>query len=85
MQSPEVIQVSSFAVNRLVVVAGKLWACSQNRIRVINPTTSVIEVSSRRQRLSGNVDSVHCPVVSIGHYWRRLVVLVVALDTRCQE
>ncbi|KAF0287355.1 Rho guanine nucleotide exchange factor 17 [Amphibalanus amphitrite] len=43
MQSPEVIQVASTAVNRLAVVSGKLWACSQNRIRVINPTTSAIE------------------------------------------
>ncbi|KAF0287667.1 Rho guanine nucleotide exchange factor 17 [Amphibalanus amphitrite] len=43
MQSPEVIQVASTAVNRLAVVSGKLWACSQNRIRVINPTTSAID------------------------------------------
>ncbi|XP_037087920.1 rho guanine nucleotide exchange factor 17-like [Pollicipes pollicipes] len=43
MQCPEVIQVSSSPVNRLVVVAGKLWACSQNRIRIIDPATNVIE------------------------------------------
>ena len=49
MQSPEVIQVSPCAVNRLAVVSGKLWACSQNRIRVINPTTSAIEVSGSRE------------------------------------
>ncbi|XP_037071246.1 rho guanine nucleotide exchange factor 17-like [Pollicipes pollicipes] len=43
LQSPLVIQVSARPVNRLASVLGKLWACTHNLVKVVDPSTDTVQ------------------------------------------
>ena len=57
MRNPQVMNVSSNPINKLANVHGKLWVCTNNLVKVLDPITDTVLVSKGERNMN---DSHEC-------------------------